>query len=316
VSNLPPKLFFIVNPQASGFDTGLETLLKENFDGSDYELAFTEKLGDGTRLVAECVEHFSAKQRSMIIIACGGDGLVCEVLAAAAELSIADLGVGVLVVPIGTANIFAEEVGATGNMGAVIARLKELVKGDSLAAGRLVDLAKVNGKFFALRLNIGLFAQTTTGNNAGLKKRWGRFSYIFAFLENLFRGNNFKVRLQFIDERGRHRRKRFSCRSLTVTNTGATGIAGLPLSQQIRIDDELLDVIIFRRLWLTDIFSWLLKIILRQKRPATASKHYQCRSISIALRHKTKVEVIVDDNLVSGTMFAIEVVPRAVKILN
>jgi diacylglycerol kinase family enzyme len=320
LSDLSPKLFFIVNPQASGYDGKLEELLKENFDDSDYELAFTEQLGDGARLVHEFITQYSTQRRKMLIVPAGGDGLVCEVLAAVAGLGIAnkssaDLDVGVFVVPVGTANIFAEEIGATGDMQAVINKLKELVNDEATLQESFVDMAKVNGKFFALRLNIGLFAQTTTGNNAELKKRWGRFSYVFAFLENLFQGNNFRVKLKFTDDKGRLRRKRFSCRSLTVTNAGATGIAGLPISQQIRIDDGLLDVIIFRRLWLTDIFSWLMKIILRQKQAATASKHYQCQSISIALRNKTKVEVIVDDNLVSGTQFDIEVVPKAVKIL-
>lgn len=315
-SYLPPKLCFIVNPQASGYTDELERLLKQTFDDSDYKLAFTKEFGDGARFVNDFVSQDSAQTRQILVVAVGGDGLVCEVLSAAAELGYTNNSVAVMAIPRGTANIFAEEIGATGDLHTVISRLEQLVKGGSVAKERLVDMAKVNGKFFALRVNIGLFAQTTADNNTELKKRWGRLSYLFAFLQNLTRGNNFRVKINFIDKRGRLRRKRFSCRTLTVTNAGASGIAGLPISEQIKIDDGLLDLLVFRRLWLVDIFSWAWKIITRNKQPATASKHYQCTRISIALRNKTKVEVIVDDNLVPGTQFDIEIVPKVVKILN
>ncbi len=308
------KLYFIVNRQASGYDNRLEALIKESFGDADYKLAFSEQAGDAARLVSELagqIQQSKGDQQS-VIVACGGDGLVCEILTAVGQNQIGDIKIPVMIIPIGTANILAAEVGASSGLNESIAKLKKFLKGESLPEKSL-DLARVNGKYFVLRLNVGLFAETTSENNPELKQRWGRLSYLVTFWQRINTGKGFRVKLTIKTKSGKLKSRKYNCRSLSVTNAGSIGLAGLPLNQMIRADDGLLDLIIFRRLWLIDLINWGLSILLRQRTPLRVSKHYQCQSVQIQL--KSPAQVVVDDTLVTGNLFDIEMTYHAASII-
>lgn len=84
------------------------------------------------------------------VVAAGGDGTVSTVAAVAAAHSTGQRRVALGVIPLGTLNHFARDVGIPGDVEAAIG---------TLACGRLatIDVGEVNGQFFVNNSSIGVY---------------------------------------------------------------------------------------------------------------------------------------------------------------
>lgn len=110
-----------------------------------------------------------------VVIAAGGDGTINEV--------VNGLAGGVLplaVIPLGTANVFAAELGLPGDADG-IAEL--IVKG---AACR-VHAGMANGRLFIMMAGVGFDADVVRRVSPALKRRFGKLAYVAATLVSLVR---------------------------------------------------------------------------------------------------------------------------------
>lgn len=165
---MPRRPFVILNPAAQGERAcrqrdRVTSLLPR---GSVVEL--TTGPGDAGRLVREAL---AAGFRT--IVAGGGDGTVNEVVNGLTEAgSPPDVRLGLL--PLGTMNVFAAELGIPGNR---VSRACEII-----AAGfcRQVDLAQANGRAFVQMAGIGFDAQAVSEVDWAMKKNFGPLSYLIS----------------------------------------------------------------------------------------------------------------------------------------
>jgi YegS/Rv2252/BmrU family lipid kinase len=101
-----------------------------------------------------------------LVFAWGGDGTVQRCLDV-----LAGTGVPLAVVPAGTANLFATNLGVPGDIeGAVEAGLR--------GARRTIDVGRLNGERFGVMAGTGLDAAMIRDADAGLKDRVGRIAYV------------------------------------------------------------------------------------------------------------------------------------------
>ncbi|MBM3858550.1 MAG: diacylglycerol kinase family lipid kinase [Verrucomicrobia bacterium] len=163
-----PRIFVIFNPAARGEKSQRLRRFLESKAGPDVTLAPTERAGDATRLAAEA---------DGIVVAAGGDGTINEVVNGL-RLPGATLGV----LPLGTANVFARELGIPLDLAAAWATLERGVT-------RVIDLgvAEFAGRqrFFAQLAGVGFDARAVRTANWELKKRFGPLSYVWAGLAAL-----------------------------------------------------------------------------------------------------------------------------------
>jgi YegS/Rv2252/BmrU family lipid kinase len=164
-------LFIIFNPTAGGcrrrrFEAVLAAL--RGF-GCAITLHQTTAPGDARRLAAGA----DANRYDVLVVA-GGDGTISE---AADGLNGARLPLAI--VPLGTANVLAAEIGLAVDPTAIA---RTIVQGQP----RPISLGRANGRCFVLMAGAGFDAHVVRHVNLSLKRRIGRSAYALAILRQLF----------------------------------------------------------------------------------------------------------------------------------
>ncbi|MEP6757864.1 MAG: diacylglycerol kinase family protein [Actinomycetota bacterium] len=207
---------------AKTFDGGLpalrQTLSSYGFDDPRWvEVMKAKKIPkEARRLRDEGVD---------LLFVWGGDGSVQRALDA-----VAGSGVQVAILPAGTANLFATNMGIPKD-------LEEAVRVGLHGARRTIDLGKTNGEHFGVMSGAGLDAFMIRDAEAGgLKDRIGSLAYVFSGSKNLSRD---PVRMRIEVDGKRWFDDRASC--VLVGNVGDVigGISAFPDAQP---DDGVLDI--------------------------------------------------------------------------
>ena len=161
-----------------------------------------------------------------LVLACGGDGTVT----ACAE-GVAGTGVPLAIIPMGTGNLLARNIGLPTNLDEALAVAFGSVQ-------RPVDAGRVNGTLFVVMAGLGLDARMLTDTSEPLKKRLGWFAYAISAVRHL---GDRPMRVTISADGGQRRRMRAS--ALIVGNVGWLR-GGLPLLPDARPDDGMLDAVV------------------------------------------------------------------------
>ena len=165
----------IRNPTAGRRRRGLvdEVVRLVRVEGWTVDLVDTEAMGDARKLAETC----NAARYAVIAVA-GGDGTINEVVNGLAGRP--DAGPALAIVPLGTANVLAHELGLQ-------ARAKEVAH--TIVAGRELlmrpgEIACGSGspRCFSLMAGAGFDAKVVAGVTAPLKRRLGRAAYVWRSL--------------------------------------------------------------------------------------------------------------------------------------
>jgi YegS/Rv2252/BmrU family lipid kinase len=194
----------------------------------------------------------AAVEGADLVIVCGGDGTVREVCA-----ELAGTGIPVGIVPAGTGNLLARNLGIPLYIRAAI---------DVALHGqdRAIDMVDVGGDgiedtHFMVMAGMGFDAAIMEGVNEDLKKRVGWVAYVWSALKSLMFP---AVRVEVSVDGGEFTRHR--ARTVVVGNVGFLQ-AGLPLLPDAAIDDGLLDVVILHP---RNFFAWIplaWRVLLKRK---------------------------------------------------
>lgn len=166
------RVLVIVNPVAGQRSGGRfeATLRRLEELGVSVTLARTQARGE-----AEALARQGAGAGYDVVVAAGGDGTINEVIngLAGREQVLA-------ILPLGTANVLAAEIGLACTPEAV-ARV--------IATGQAapVYLAQANGRYFALMAGVGLDAHVVAHVNLKLKKHCGKLAYVAQAARELLR---------------------------------------------------------------------------------------------------------------------------------
>jgi len=174
-------IVLISNPAARGasskkFESAAVFLQEKGFETT---ILLTEKSGDATRLAQEAV-----RKRPFAIIAAGGDGTINEIIN-----GMAGSDVPLAVLPLGTTNVLAKELGIPEDLkGAMATAVSQ--KSRTVSLGRIelnpeTDFAY--SRYFCLMAGVGFDGEAVHDINTSVKKRSGKAAYIFSGIKNLLR---------------------------------------------------------------------------------------------------------------------------------
>lgn len=167
-------LLLIVNPTAGRRRRGLVDAVASRVrqEGWSVDVVETKAAGDARRLAETC----DASRYSVIAVA-GGDGTINEVINGLAGRG--DDAPAVGIVPLGTANVLAHELGL-GFSAAAVARTMTAGRALLVQPGEAVNGAGT--RCFSLMAGAGFDAKVVAGVSVPLKRRLGRAAYVWRSL--------------------------------------------------------------------------------------------------------------------------------------
>jgi YegS/Rv2252/BmrU family lipid kinase len=229
-----------------------------------------------------------------LVVICGGDGTVMACLGA-----LAGSGLPVAIIPVGSGNLLARNLGIP------------LGLDDSLATviggvDRRIDLGRVDDDPFAVMAGMGFDAAMMADTSEGMKRVAGWPAYAASGLRHL-RDPVMRIRLRIDDGPTLQR----SARTVLVGNVGQLE-GGLELLPDAEADDGLLDVIIVAPRTLRD---WL-RVVYRIVRHREHDRHLErFRGATISIEVDRSVPRQMDGEVITeGSRLDVRVEPGALLV--
>jgi diacylglycerol kinase (ATP) len=259
----------------------------------------TERPGEATSLARQ------AREEGLdAVLVIGGDGTINEVVNGLAESNVA---LGVL--PGGTGNVWAKELGLPTRSPLHLLPLVDSVKALVPGSRRRIDLGRANGRYFLQWTGLGLDAEVTYAMEprSRRQRRLGALGYIVAGLTVASNMVGTRTRIWIDDER-------IYRRSILVVISNSQLYGGkVRIATDARMDDGLLDVSIFAGTGFGSALRTALGVItgLHVRDP----RHSFYRGRTIRVEADSPMAIHVDGEPLGTTPLECEVVPRSLTVL-
>lgn len=287
------RIHIIINP-AAGVREPILFLLNKAFRDKPvrWSVSLTHNDGDAYSQAAEKRDEVD------VIAVYGGDGTVVE---AAKALYKTDTPLAIL--PGGSANVIAKDIGIPLNIEQAISDLLVTAKGNI----KKVDMAEVNGEPIFLHVSIGLFADFVKETSRELKNILGQAAYGVTTLRLPQLSTQSKYTFT-IDGR-EYERKGVG---LHVANSGNLGFTNLSFFPTMSITDGKLDLIFVKQVTVATVGEFVQNVL------GSSPKHdqieyYQGSHIQLkALENQT---VSWDDHIREERQLDVHISPQALGVI-
>lgn len=174
-------IHIILNPTAGARKRGLldAVIARLRAAGADVTVELTTAPGHATELARNAARTGSAD----VIVAAGGDGTINEV-----ARGLLGQGVPLGIIPLGTANVLAIEIGLR-------PRAEEVASMLLGGPAELIGTGVVQDEIFLMMVGIGFDGEIVHAINPRLKRLWGKGAFVWAGLKVWARGPGRDIRL-------------------------------------------------------------------------------------------------------------------------
>lgn len=290
------RVFVVLNPVAgSGAAQDVRNALERHFvaEGWIYEVYETT----GEERIVDVVRGALARGCDMVVAA-GGDGTVSDVVEGLVHTEV-PLGI----IPVGTANVLARELGIPLDVEGACA----LLAGAHTTTS--IDAMQVGDKFFVLQIGVGIDSLMIRDTGREHKRRFGRAAYLWTAFTRLL---GYQPRRFTIVVDGKRIRPRAA--QVLIANGGVLGMAPFRWGSDIRPDDGRIDVCIVSARTVLDYIGVAWHMLLgQQKRDRRVRYLSGMRSIAISADHPLPVQA--DGEIIGETPVRVQVVPDAVRVI-
>ncbi|NOK58159.1 MAG: hypothetical protein GFH25_541210n5 [Chloroflexi bacterium AL-N10] len=256
--------------------------------GWHVDLQPTTAPGHGTHIAKA-----AANRGYEIIVAAGGDGTVNEVINGLAGTQAA-----LAVLPIGTVNIWARELGIP---------LEPRAAAKAILHGQIrqVDLGRANERYFLLMAGVGFDAAVTAEVRSKEKRLLGVFAYALRAIQLAWRFQGVRTHV-IVDGKPIHGR-------ILMVVVGNSRLYGgfVKLTVRATINDGLLDVCVIKGKSLRGAPSRLLSIITRRYHLDSEVEYHRAQQVEI--RSSRPLPVQVDGDYIGHTPMSFEAIPGALR---
>ncbi|MCJ7811393.1 MAG: diacylglycerol kinase family lipid kinase, partial [Dehalococcoidia bacterium] len=252
--------------------------------------------GDATAMAAR-----AAQEGRSLVVVCGGDGTLNE-----AVNGLAGSQTPLAVIPAGTANVWAKEVGIPRQP---IAALEVAVRGQA----RRMDLGwasaspGASGRYFFLMAGLGLDGSIAASLPLNVKRYLGATTYAIVAVRQSLRYWGQRVRLIVDDEP-------LDTRLLMMVVGNTRNYAGITqVTSRAYADDGLLDVCIFQGRHTLDIIFHALRVAAQTHLRASPVLYRRVRRLEV--QSETPLPAQLDGDFYPGYPTIFEVVPAALTVM-
>ena len=248
----------------------------------------TSEAGEAREFAKQAV-HQGAK----IVVAAGGDGTVNEVVNGLAG---SDVALGLL--PIGTMNVFAAELGLPSN------NLRKCWETIERGHTRIVDLPMANRHAFVQLAGVGFDAQIVQETSRDFRKQFGPLSYLVAATQIASR----KPPNLIVESGGKQQTGSF-----VLIGNGRYYGGPFVIFKDAKVDDGKLDVMIFKNLGYLDIVRYLSGIVFGTHADMHDVEYFQTRKVVV--RSAGDVPVEVDGEVIGCLPVTFRISPHKLRVI-
>jgi diacylglycerol kinase (ATP) len=227
-----------------------------------------------------------------VVVAAGGDGTARSV---ALRLLGKETALGLL--PLGSAMNLARTLGIPRELGQAA---NVIATGDV----RPIDVGEIAGRPFIEQVSVGLSAEAFAKAHAVDKHRFGA---AFGLLGLMVRSRRTRIELELDGEIRRSR-----ALALSIANTPYTGL-GIELAPGARVDDGLLDVVVFEGLSPFGLARYMAATIGGRGDPPERFRTYRAKRVRIDTRRPLPVRFDAEDG--GRTPVEVRVLARALRVV-
>ncbi|MFN2621722.1 MAG: diacylglycerol kinase family protein [Chthoniobacterales bacterium] len=256
----------ILNPAARGARTQRLRAEVEKL-ARDSILCATSGAGQAEALARNAVAEGYKK-----IVAAGGDGTINEIVNGIAGH---DVTLGLL--PLGTMNVFAAELGLPLND---LARCWQIIQENKTDR---VDLPRANRKHFVQLAGVGLDAQAVKETSGAFKRSFGPLSYLISAVQIASRTAPV-LRIESEDAVAVEG-------SFVLVGNGRLYGGRFPFFKQAVMNDGLLDVIVFKRLSYLDIIRYLQDVVFTPQISSPEVEYFKTKHLRVSSDETVPVEI-------------------------
>lgn len=287
------KVRFIYNPFSGEnailkeLDVIVDMYQQKGLQIVPYRIQKGKPLADALDIVDDSYNH---------ILVAGGDGTVDNVVNAMMERNI---NLPLAILPVGTANDFAKFI-------KLPKRVSEAVEKILSSEPMLVDVGKINQKYFINVASTGLFTDISQKTNTNLKNTIGKLAYYLKGLEEL--PNFRKLKVKLTSEEMNYEGEMY----LMLVFNGQTA-GNLRLATRADICDGYLDVIVIKAVQLYEVLPLFFKILKNEHLDSNKVLYFKTKKITI----ESEEDIVVDIDGEPGPGFplTVECVQGGIKLL-
>jgi len=264
--------------------------------GWQADWALTHSPGDAMVIAARAVQE----GRSLVVV-CGGDGTISE-----AVNGLAGSETALAVIPAGTANVWAKEVGISRQP---IAALEVAIRGQArrMDLGRASAPSEEGGRHFFMMAGLGLDGSIAASLPLNVKRYLGATTYAIVAVGQSLRYRGQRVKLIVDGEP-----LETSLLMMVVGNT--RDYAGVTqVTSRAYADDGLLDACIFQGHHTLDIIFHTLRVAAQAHLRASPVLYRRVRRLEV--QSETPLPVQLDGDFYPGCPTVFEVVPAALTVM-
>lgn len=225
------KVLTIVNPTSGkgNVDQNIDEIEKNiKEQGMETEIVLTKKEKDAKEIIME-----SAANKDLILV-CGGDGTLNEVVTAMIEKNLTDISLSF--VPMGTTNDLAKTLDMPTKDISITKKLLE-------TKAKRIDIGKWDkNKYFCYVAAFGVITDVSYSTSQEAKHRYGRLAYYINAIKELVKIPSYRMKLRYDDK---HIEDEFIYGGITNSES----IAGFKwfAKGEIQLDDGLFEGIFIRK---------------------------------------------------------------------
>ena len=220
---------------------------------------------------AEAIARRAVAQGFQTVVAAGGDGTVNEVVNGIAG---SDVHFGIL--PVGTMNVFATELGIPGDL----VGAWKVIENQSV---RTLDLPRANGSFFVQLAGVGLDAEVVRGTTRDSKKALGPMSYLLTLALVAAR----RPPVVRVEPAGGTPREG----SFVLVGNGRYYGGPFVLFKKARLDDGLLDILVFQNQSHWDLIRYFQAIVFGNHPELPDVEYFQASAVRLTSSGPVPVEL-------------------------
>ena len=292
----PLRMLVVANPKSGSADlAAVSCALERHLGGADiaYHVHRLEKGEQIADVVSDGVE-----KGMDVVVAVGGDGTVSGVADVLAET---DVRMGI--VPAGTGNTLARELGIPLDIDGAV---RLLVEGRSTVR---IDAGRVRDQVSVLNVGIGVSAFMMDRTNRRQKNRFGMSAYMWNGIKGLVGIQPHRFTLT-VD--GRRYSRRAS--EISVANSGAIGKPAIRWGPDVDLRDGKLDVCVVRARTVLEFARLFWHVLSRQQRRDPDIECLQAAQ-RVVIESRRSMPVQIDGEPAGTTPVRIDILPGALQVI-